>query len=86
MIKTYLYLPEELNIKAKRIADAQNKSKASVLRTALEVGLNSTQYKEKDTSAQFMLDLIALGKKIKATGPKDLSSNIDKYLWDEYEL
>ena len=33
-----------------------------------------------------LLMLAELGKKMKLKGPKDLSTNIDKYLWDNYEV
>lgn len=85
MIKTYLYLPEELNIRALRLADAQNKSKASVLRVALEEGIYKLERKNTyyNNSAQSLIDLGEIGKKFSSKGPKDLSTNLDKYLWDE---
>lgn len=85
MLKTYLYLPEELKIKVMKLADAQNKSKASIMRTALQEGLYIIQ-KQKSGSAQSLLELGKIGERHGLKGPKDLSKNLDKYVWDEYEV
>lgn len=39
MLKTYLYLPDELNKKIEKTSKLNGKSKAEVIRTALEEGL-----------------------------------------------
>jgi len=82
MFKTYLYIPEELNKKIIRVTMDRKKSKASIMREALEKGLEDIQ-KEGNASAEVLLKLAEIGEKYMAKGPKDLSSNIDKYLWDD---
>ena len=85
MLKTYLYIPDELNEKISRAANAQKKSKAEVIRKALERGIGQEE-PGKNAGVELLFQLEQLGKKLKLKGPKDLSKNMDKYLWEEYEL
>jgi len=85
MLKTYLYIPEELNEKIDRAAKAQKKSKAEVIRKAIEKGIGEEE-PGKNAGVELLFQLEQLGKKLKLKGPKDLSKNMDKYLWEEYEL
>ncbi|MDO8570539.1 MAG: hypothetical protein Q7R97_03060 [Candidatus Daviesbacteria bacterium] len=80
MLKTYLYLPEQLNEKINLIAQTQNKSKAEVIRQTLEKGITAVAH-QGTASVQALLKLAEIGKKYKPKGPKDLSANLDKYLW-----
>lgn len=80
MLKTYLYVPEELEEKIKLTARIQNKSKAEVLRQALEKGITAVQ-NQGTASAQALLKIAQIGRQFKVTGPKDGSQNLDKYLW-----
>ncbi|MDA1338448.1 MAG: ribbon-helix-helix domain-containing protein [bacterium] len=84
MLKTYLYLPDTLNAKVEHVAKAQNLSKAEVIRRSIESGLSSV-YEKKGDSTKSLFMLADLAKKYKTTGPKDLSSNLDKYLWEDDE-
>jgi len=80
MLKTYLYLPDELNKEIIALAKRQKKSKAEVMREALKNGLESVQEKS-DASCQVLFKLAELGKKHKLRGPKDGSLKLDEYLW-----
>lgn len=80
MLKTYLYLPDTLNAKVKLVAKSQNLSKAEVIRRSIEKGITGV-YQQKEDSAKPLFMLADLAKKYKVKSPKDLSSNIDKYLW-----
>lgn len=82
MIRTFIYFPEELNKEIERLAFSTKKSKALVIREALEEGLNSIK-KQKTGGAEALLKIAELGKRINASGPKDLSKNLDKYLWQK---
>lgn len=84
MLKTYLYIPEQLEEKITYTAKAQNKSKAEVIRQALEKGITAMQY-QGTASAEVLLKIAELGKKMNIKGPKDLSTNMDKYLWEDNE-
>lgn len=80
MLKTYLYLPDELNKKIHVAARIQKKSKAEVIRLALERGIDAVHHDGGDSARAFM-QIAEIGKKFKIKGPKDLSTNMDYYLW-----
>lgn len=80
MLKTYLYVPEELEEKIKRTAKAQNKSKAEVLRTAIQEGLSAIE-KQKKGEAETLLKLAEIGRKARFKGPRNSSQRIDELLW-----
>jgi len=82
MLKTYLYIPEQLEKKISYTAKAQNKSKAEVIREALEKGISAIQYQGTE-SAEVLLKIAELGKKLHVKGPKDSSTRMDEYLWDK---
>lgn len=84
MLRSYVYLPEELGRKIKQTAKLQKKSKAEVIRQALEKGIASMQ-REPGESLEVLLEIARLGEKYTITGPKDLSANLDKYAWEERE-
>ena len=80
MLKTYLYLPDHLSKKIELASKTQKKSKAEVIRSALEIGIGIAQ-DDRTKSAKALLRIAALGAKYKLQGPVDSSTNIDKYLW-----
>ena len=75
MIRTQVYLPEELYQNIKLVAKKEKKSAAHVVRRALEKGLVA---EKGETIGKALMELAKIGAK----GPKDLSENIDKYLYD----
>lgn len=81
MIRTQVYLPKSLYRDIKLAALKDKKPTAQVLREALIVGLEKK--KPKETLGQAMQELIDLGKKLKISGPTDLSTNHDKYLYED---
>lgn len=80
MIRTFIYFPEELDREIELLAKGTKRSKATVIREALEEGLTSIK-RQKSGGVEALLKIAELGQKINAKGPKDLSSNLDKYLW-----
>ena len=82
MLKTYLYVPEEINEEIKQLANMQKVTKASIIRAALKQGLGAIK-KQKMSSARILLKLAEIGKKYQPKGPKDASTKIDKYLWSK---
>lgn len=82
MLKTYLYIPEQLEEKINYTAKAQNKSKAEIIRQALEKGITAIQY-QGTASAEVLLKIAELGEKNKVKGPHDSSTRMDEYLWDK---
>lgn len=82
MLKTYLYIPEHLNRKIDYTAKMQNRSKAEVIRQALESGIGTVQ-QQSAASAEVLLKIAELGKKYNVKGPKDSSTRMNEYLWDK---
>jgi predicted transcriptional regulator len=80
MLKTYLYVPSQLEEKIVRVARDQHKSKAEVMRQALEEGIGVVS-RQGSASAEALLRLAEVGKMHNPKGPKDLSSKLDGYLW-----
>lgn len=81
MIRTQIYLPEEIHSQLSKLAQAKDKSMAALIRKFVKTGLKKTQ--EKDFSGKN--NLIALSKLNLKDGPKDLSSRLDYYLYGEPE-
>jgi len=80
MLKTYLYIPEHLDQKIILTAKTQNKSKAEIIRLALERGINSVD-KQGAASALTLEKLADLGQRYKLQGPKNSSTQMDNLLW-----
>lgn len=77
MIRTQVYFPEEIYTEVKVVAKKENKPTAQVVRELLQEGLNLKR--QKSSIGKALLTITS----IKAKGAKDLSSNIDKYLYEE---
>lgn len=80
MLKTYLYIPDDLNEKISRVAEAQKKSKAEVIRQAIDKGIDTEEQRE-NAGVELLFKLAELGKKNKIKSPRDASTNLDYYLW-----
>jgi hypothetical protein len=80
MLKTYLYIPQDLNTKINAMSTNQKVSKAELIRQAIRAGL-----KKLDTGTSSSVDLLTklkdLGDKHNLKGPADLTNNMDNYLW-----
>lgn len=79
MLRTYLYIPDNLEKQINQAVQTQKKSKAEILRQALRQGLEILA--PKVGGAETLLKLAEIGRKHKVKGPKDLSINHDYYLW-----
>lgn len=77
MLKTYLYIPEHLEEKIVSTARTQKKSKAQVIREAIENGLKTVSGVG---SAETLLKLAEIGKRFKLKGPHDVT-RMDELLW-----
>lgn len=80
MLKTYLYVPDNLEKQIKQTAKLQKKSKAEVMRQALEKGIHDIQ-QQGAASTQVLLKIAKLGRKYKVKGPKDAVEHFDEYLY-----
>lgn len=77
MVRTQIYLDETTHKKLLKLAKARNTSMAQLVREAAEEKVKNLE--ERDTSGvqvlQSLIDNAVTG------GPKDLSTNIDHYLY-----
>lgn len=80
MLRTYLYVPELLAEKIILTAEIQNKSKAEVMRQALEKGIVAVA-QIGTASAQALLKIAEIGIKHSVQGSQDSSAKIDEQLW-----
>lgn len=80
MLRTYLYIPDNLEKQINQAVQAQKKSKAEVLRQAIEKGLQRIS-DQGNAGVEALFKLAESGRKYKVKGPKDLSVNHDYYLW-----
>ena len=80
MLRTHVYLPEELSREINYIAKVSYKSKAEVIRRALADGLRMAR-PQKSSSAKALLEMVREAKNFKGTAPKDLAYNHDYYTW-----
>lgn len=74
MIRTQIYIPETLHERAKLIAKSKKKSLANIYREFIARGVESNRQQTRNS----LDSLIRLGFR---GGPKDLSRNIDHYLY-----
>lgn len=60
MLKTYLYIPEQLNRKIEKTSKLNGKSKAEVIRTAIEEGLESNKNDKLLKRQQYLQKLLSI--------------------------
>lgn len=80
MQRTHVYLPNDLHTEIELTAKTQRKSKAEVIRAALEHGMKVIR-PQRSNSTKALLEMAEEAKKFTGTGPKDLSVNHDHYTW-----
>lgn len=81
MIRTQVYLPKQLYRSIDMVAKREKKPKAQVIRDVLEKGVIKEM--KKRNAGRTLLEIAAMAKKYKWRGPRDLSANIDMYLYEE---
>lgn len=79
MIKTQVYLTEEQARDIKLRAKRERKREAEIIRELLTTGLQAARGKHQESTGASLLRLAAIG----GTGPADLSSRIDDYLYGD---
>ena len=83
MIRTHVYLTEEQDQLIKLQARRERRSKAEVMRDIVDRGLAADASASRRTSGQALLELAELGKQLNLSGPTDLSTNHDDYLYGD---
>ena len=79
MIRTQVYLTDDLARDIKLRAKREKKREAEVIRNLLSEGLKVSGQQTTESTGTSLLRLAAIG----ATGPRDLSSRIDDYLYGD---
>ena len=79
MIRMQVYLTEEQVRDIKLRAKRENKRKAEVIRELLSEGLRTSAREWRESTGESLLRLAAIG----GTGPADLSTRIDDYLYGD---
>jgi Arc/MetJ-type ribon-helix-helix transcriptional regulator len=82
MIRKHFLLPLPLDERIKLVARQDRKSEAEVIRELLETALQS-KHQQTASIGHALRQLAEIGKQAGATGPTDLSQNIDEYLYEE---
>lgn len=75
MIRTQIYLPEQLYLQIRLMARQQNLPAAKVIRKLMVNGIKKTK---RETLGEAMLNL---AKHASSKGPRDLSTRHDDYLY-----
>lgn len=84
MQRTNVYLTEEQAREINRRATFTRRPKAAIIREVIDKGLQLTSIQQSESTRAFMrIAEIAEQFRDKGTAPEDLSSNLDKHLWDE---
>src|SRR4051794_27931399 len=83
MVRAQVYLTEEQARDIKIRAQRERRREADVIRDMLERGRLTSTGKRQETAGEAMLRLVAAGKRLKLTGPTDLSINHDDYLYGD---
>lgn len=80
MIRTQVYLTPQIHKDIQSVAAREKKPAAQVIRELLA---DSLKRKDQMTIGEALQQIVDLGKRLKTKGPKDLSTNIDKYLYED---
>lgn len=80
MIRTQIYLTQKQHSSLKKKAASLNTTVSDQIRKIIEKDLEERPLKEFN-SGSWLLSMAAQAKRMKVKGPKDLASNVDKYLY-----
>lgn len=84
MIRTQVYLHKEQAQEIAFLAKKQKTEKAKVIRSLIQKGLeDEIRSRPAKSLGDELMKLVELGKKLNLTGPTDLSTNHDKYLYED---
>jgi hypothetical protein len=85
MIRTQVYLTEEQKRAIELRAKREKKQEVVLIRELLDAGLKLSSKAHHSNADQALLDLANLGKELGMTGPTDLSTHLDDYLYGDKE-
>jgi len=87
MHRTQVYFPEEVLDLLREEAEEKNVTLAHIIRKKVTVDMpvakktKKKRKKKKMTGADFLLKMAEKAERLGFKGPKDLASNVDKYLY-----
>ena len=87
MIRTQIYLPEEMHSKLNRLAAVRNEPMANVVRTFVEEGLQREQ-QTLQSNAHILIEITNLAEEQHWQGTGDLAEHHNQYfqtIWDTQE-
>ncbi len=85
MIRTHIYITEEQAQDIKLRAKRERRRESDVARELLERGRLTSQGKRQETAGDALLRLAKLGRELGLSGPTDLSTRLDDYLYGDTE-
>jgi hypothetical protein len=80
MVRTQIYLPQQLHTDLKLLAKQEEESVAAIVRRIIFEGMREIR-KKSGSPAKVLLKIAGMGGKTRT--PKDLSANLIKYLYGE---
>lgn len=84
MLRTQIYLPESQVKALNKVAAQENISVSEAVRTAIEEKFIKRSPKDKKKNVgSWLLSLAKEAERRGIKGPKDLATNMDKYLYDK---
>ena len=85
MLRTQIYLPENQIRQLKKIAAESNISLSEVVRRVVNKIIlgNGVKTNKQQNTGQWLNQLAKEAKNLGSKGPKDLASNVDKYLYGQ---
>jgi len=84
MMRTQIYLPADQIRNLKKIALEENSSLSLVIRRIIGDKLQEKKPNlEKNNCGKWLLSLGKRAEELKVKGPKDLATNLDKYLYGD---
>lgn len=83
MIRTHIYITEEQARDIKARAKRERRRESDIARELLDRGRFISQGRKQESLGNAMLRLAEVGKKLGLTGPTDLSTNLDDYLYGD---
>jgi hypothetical protein len=83
MIRTHIYFTEEQARDIKLRAQRERRRESDVTRELIERGRFISQGRKQESLGDALLRLAEIGRKLGLTGPTDLSTNLDDYLYGD---
>jgi hypothetical protein len=83
MIRTHIYITSEQAQDIKLRAKREKRRESDIARELLDRGRMVTQGKTQESLGEALLRLAQIGKKLRLSGPTDLSTNHDDYLYGD---